>query len=71
MTKKEEKELDKAISAVEHDEEYESAAEEQLLYITETLCNMSSKEYRNFIRYMRCERRARKHLEGVSLDVDL
>lgn len=70
MSKDDKKELDKAIKSIENEEEYQSAAEEQLLYITEILCAMSGKEYRSFTRYMRCERRARKHLENVSIEVE-
>lgn len=68
MTKKDEKELDKTIELLENDdlaEEYDQA----FLEMIERLCNMDSKDYRRFIRYMRCERRARKHLGSMSFNV--
>lgn len=67
MTKQEEKELDKAVQLLEDDElaeEYDQA----FLEMVERLCNMDSKDYRRFIRYMRCERRARKHLGRMSFN---
>ena len=67
MTKQEEKELDKAVQLLEDDdlaEEYDQA----FLEMIERLCNMDSKDYRRFIRYMRCERRARKHLGSMSFN---
>lgn len=67
MTKQEEKELDKAVQLLEDDElaeEYDQA----FLEMVERLCNMDSKDYRRFIRYMRCERRARKHLGSMSFN---
>lgn len=67
MTKQEEKELDKAVQLLENDElaeEYDQA----FLEMVERLCNMDSKDYRRFIRYMRCERRARKHLGSMSFN---
>lgn len=67
MTKKDEKELDKTIELLEDDdlaEEYDQA----FLEMVERLCNMDSKDYRRFIRYMRCERRARKHLGSMSFN---
>lgn len=67
MTKQEEKELDKAVQLLEDDElaeEYDQA----FLEMVERLCNMGSKDYRRFIRYMRCERRARKHLGSMSFN---
>lgn len=67
MTKQEEKELDKAAQLLEDDElaeEYDQA----FLEMIERLCNMDSKDYRRFIRYMRCERRARKHLGSMSFN---
>lgn len=67
MTKQEEKELDKAVHLLEDDElaeEYDQA----FLEMIERLCNMDSKDYRRFIRYMRCERRARKHLGSMSFN---
>lgn len=67
MTKQEEKELDKAVQLLEDDDladEYDQA----FLEMVERLCNMDSKDYRRFIRYMRCERRARKHLGSMSFN---
>ena len=67
MTKQEEKELDKAVQLLEDDElaeEYDQA----FLEMIERLCNMDSKDYRRFIRYMRCERRAREHLGSMSFN---
>lgn len=67
MTKQEEKELDKAVQLLEDDElaeEYDQA----FLEMVERLCNMDSKDYRRSIRYMRCERRARKHLGSMSFN---
>ena len=67
MTKQEEKELDKAVQLLEDDdlaEEYDQA----FLEMVERLCNMDGKDYRRFIRYMRCERRARKHLGSMSFN---
>lgn len=67
MTKQGEKELDKAVQLLEDDElaeEYDQA----FLEMVERLCNMDSKDYRRFIRYMRCERRARKHLGSMSFN---
>lgn len=67
MTKQEEKELDKAVQLLENDDladEYDQA----FLEMVERLCNMDSKDYRRFIRYMRCERRARKHLGSMSFN---
>lgn len=67
MTKKEEKELDKAVELLEDDKLAEQH-EEELFYITERLCSMDSKDYRHFLRYMRNERRARKHLGSMSFN---
>lgn len=67
MTKKDEKELDKTIELLENDdlaEEYDQA----FLEMIERLCNMDDKDYRQFIRYMRYERRARKHLGSMSFN---
>ena len=67
MTKQEEKELDKAVQLLEDDDladEYDQA----FLEMVERLCNMDSKDYRRFIRYMRCARRARKHLGSMSFN---
>lgn len=67
MTKQEEKELDKAVQLLEDDElaeEYDQA----FLEMVERLCNMNDKDYRQFTRYMRCERRARKHLGSMSFN---
>lgn len=67
MTKQEEKELDKAVQLLEDDElaeEYDQA----FLEMIERLCNMNNKDYRQFTRYMRCERRARKHLGSMSFN---
>lgn len=65
MTKKDEKELDKAIALIEDDQLAEEH-EEELFYIAERLCQMDSKDYRHFLGYMRHERRARKHLGSMS-----
>ena len=68
MTKNEKEELDAAIEQLEvsdNDEELDQR-EEELITIVERLCEMNAKDYRKFIRYMRCERRARKHLGGMS-----
>ena len=67
MTKKDEKELDKAVELLEDDDLAEEH-EEELFYITERLCSMDSKDYRRFLRYMRNERRARKHLGSMSFN---
>lgn len=67
MTKQEEKELDKAVQLLEDDdlnEEYDQA----FLEMIERLCDMDDKDYRRFTRYMRCERRARKHLGSMSFN---
>ncbi len=67
MTKQEEKELDKAVQLLENDElteEYDQA----FLEMIERLCDMDDKDYRRFTRYMRCERRARKHLGSMSFN---
>lgn len=67
MTKQDEKELNKAVQLLENDElaeEYDQA----FLEMIERLCGMDNKDYRRFIRYMRCERRARKHLGSMSLN---
>ena len=68
MTKNEKEELDAAIEHLEvsdNDEELDQR-EEELIAIVERLCEMNDKDYRKFIRYMRCERRARKHLGSMS-----
>ena len=68
MTKNEKEELDAAIEQLEvsdNDEELDQR-EEELIAIVERLCEMNDKDYRKFIRYMRCERRARKHLGSMS-----
>ena len=67
MTKKDEKELDKTIELLENDDladEYD----EKFLEMVERLCLMSDKDYRNFTRYMRCERRGRKHLAKMGFN---
>ena len=67
MTKQEEKELDKAVQLLENDElaeEYDQA----FLEMVERLCDTDDKDYRQFTRYMRCERRARKHLGSMSFN---
>jgi len=67
MTKQEEKELDKTVQLLEDDElneEYDQA----FLEMIERLCDMDDKDYRRFTRYMRCERRARKHLGSMSFN---
>lgn len=66
MTKQEkEAELNKAVELLENDDLAEQH-DEELYYITERLCEMQDKDYRRFLRYMRNERRARKHLGSMS-----
>ena len=67
MTKQEEKELEKTVEILGDDELAEQRGEE-LIYITERLCDMSDKDYRRFIRYMHCERKARKHFDSMSFE---
>lgn len=67
MTKQEEKELDKAVQLLE-DEELAEEYDQAFLEMIERLCNMDDKDYRQFTRYMRCERRARKHLGSMSFN---
>lgn len=66
MTKKDQEELDSTIEALETEIDDSDEREEELLCITERLCQMDDKDYRKFVRYMRCERRARKHLGSMS-----
>lgn len=66
MTKHEkEAELNKAVELLENDDLAEQH-DEELYYITERLCEMQDKDYRHFLRYMRNERKARKHLGSMS-----
>lgn len=66
MTKQEkEAELNKAVELLENDDLAEQH-DEELYYITERLCEMQDKDYRHFLRYMRNERKARKHLGSMS-----
>jgi len=65
MTKQEEAELNKTVELLEDDDLAEQH-DEELYYITERLCDMRDKDYRRFLRYMRNERRARKHLGSMS-----
>ena len=66
MTKQEkEAELNKAVELLENDDLAEHH-DEELYYITERLCEMQDKDYRHFLRYMRNERKARKHLGSMS-----
>lgn len=68
MTKNEKEELDAAIEQLEVNDNGEELdqREEELIAIVERLCEMNDRDYRKFIRYMRCERRARKHLGSMS-----
>ena len=68
MTKKDQDLLDSTIEELERTEDEDIAREDELIYMTERLCQMDSKDYRHFMRYMRCERRARKHLGSMSSD---
>ena len=68
MKKKDEKELDKTIELLENDDLAEQHDDDLICGITERLCEMSDKDYRKFTRYMRCERRARKHLGSMSFN---
>lgn len=66
MTKQEkEAELNKAVELLENDDLAEQH-DEELYYITERLCEMQDKDYKHFLRYMRNERKARKHLGSMS-----
>lgn len=67
-TKEDKEELDAVIEQLEGDvsEEELQEREEELIAIVERLCEMDDKDYRKFIHYMRCERRARKHLGSMS-----
>ena len=67
MTKQEEKELDKAVQLLE-DGELTEEYDQAFLEMIERLCDMDDKDYRRFTRYMRCERRARKHLGSMSFN---
>lgn len=67
MTKQEEKELGKAVQLLENDELAEEY-DQNFIEMIERLCAMDSKDYRQFLRYMRCERRARKHLGSMSFN---
>jgi hypothetical protein len=66
MTKKDQEELDSTIEALETENDDSAEREEELSCIIERLCDMDDRDYRKFVRYMRCERRARKHLGSMS-----
>lgn len=68
MTKKDQDLLDTTIEQLERSDEENEAREDELIYMTERLCAMSKSDYKHFIRYMRWERRARKHLGSMSED---
>lgn len=68
MTKKDQDLLDSTIEDLERSEEEDQDREDEMIYMTERLCAMSKSDYRHFIRYMRWERRARKHLGSMSED---
>lgn len=68
MTKKDQALLDSTIEALERTDEDEAERADDLIYITERLCAMSREDYKHFTRYMRWERRARKHLGSMSND---
>ena len=67
MTKQEEKKLDKAVQLLENDDLAEKH-DEEFDAMVERLCDMDDRDYRKFTRYMRCERRARKHLGSMSFN---
>ena len=67
MTKNEKDELNAAIEQLEGPDDSEER-EEELIAVIERLCEMGDGDYRRFIRYMRCERRARKHLGSMSFN---
>ena len=66
MTKNDKDELDAAIEQLESKDENFEQREEELVGIVNRLCEMDDKDYRKFIRYMRCERKAQKHLGSMS-----
>lgn len=68
MTKQEQDLLDSTIEELERTTDEEVSREDELIYMTERLCAMSKSDYRHFLRYMRYERRARKHLGDMSLE---
>lgn len=66
MTKGESEELNAAIEQLERADSDDPEREEELAAIVNRLCEMDDRDYRKFIRYMRCERRAQKHLGSMS-----
>lgn len=66
MTKNEQNELNAAIEQLETKDDDFAEREEELVSIVNRLCEMDDKDYRKFIRYMRYERKAQKHLGSMS-----
>lgn len=66
MTKNEKEELNAAIEQLESKDDDFDQREEELVGIVNRLCEMDDKDYRKFIRYMRYERKAQKHLGSMS-----
>lgn len=66
MTKKDNEELSAAIEQLEAKDDDFEQREEELVGIVNRLCEMDDKDYRKFIRYMRYERKAQKHLGSMS-----
>ena len=68
MTKKDQDLLDSTIESLEMSDEEVAQREDELIYMTERLCEMSKTDFRKYMLYIRFERKARKHLGDMSKD---